>query len=77
MSAENNRTPARIVGPSEGRSLIQGFAVHKLSGDDTGGAFSVVEHNLQPGTLAAPMHTHRDVDELSYVLEGEIGALIY
>ena len=42
----------------------------------TGGAFSVVEHNLPPGALGAPMHTHRDVDELSYVVEGEIGVLI-
>ncbi len=76
MSAETNRSPVRIVGPSEGRSLLGGFAVYKLSGDATGGAFSVVEHNLQPGALGAPVHTHRDVDEISYVLEGEIGALI-
>ena len=76
MSDEANGTRVRIVGPTEGRSLLGGFAVYKLFGDATGGAFSVVEHNLQPRALGAPMHTHRDVDELSYVLEGEIGALI-
>jgi Cupin domain len=36
----------------------------------------VVEHTLAPHTLAAPLHTHRDVDELSYVLEGVIGVRI-
>ncbi len=76
MSAEKNRTPVQIVGAREGRSLLGGFAVYKLLGADTGGAFSVVEHNLQPRTLGAPLHTHRDVDELSYILEGEIGVLI-
>ncbi len=66
----------RVVSPSEGKSVLSGFAVYKLLGADTGGTFSVVEHNLQPGALGAPVHTHRDVDELSYVLEGEIGVLI-
>ena len=74
MSDETN--PIRIVGPTEGKSVMWGFAVYKLLGEDTGGAFSVVEHNLQPGVLGAPVHTHRDVDELSYVVEGEIGVLI-
>lgn len=76
MSAETNRTTVRVVGPTEGRSLLGGFAVPKLFGEDTEGAFSVVEHKLQPGALGAPMHTHRDVNELSYVVEGEIGVLI-
>ena len=76
MSAETNRTTVRVVGPNEGKSLLWGFAVPKLFGEDTGGAFSVVEHNLQPGTLGAPMHTHRDVSEMSYVLEGQIGVRI-
>jgi mannose-6-phosphate isomerase-like protein (cupin superfamily) len=76
MADKKNQSTIRIIGPSEGQSLLMGFAVQKVPGEATGGAFSVVEHNLQPKALAAPMHTHRDVDELSYVLEGEIGALI-
>ncbi len=76
MSGETNGTPGLLVGPSEGKSVLGGVAVYKLSGDVTGGAYSVVEHNLQPRALAAPMHTHRDVNEVSYVLEGEVGALI-
>lgn len=76
MSDEDNSHTVQAVGPSEGKSVLGGFAVYKLSGEVTGGAYSVVEHNLQPHSLAAPMHTHRDVDEVSYVLEGEIGALV-
>jgi mannose-6-phosphate isomerase-like protein (cupin superfamily) len=66
------------VGPGEGRSVYIGGleAVYKLSGEETGGAFSVVEHPVEPGVLAAPPHTHRDEDEFSFVLEGEIGVRI-
>jgi hypothetical protein len=35
--------------------------------------FSVLEHPLEPGALAAPPHTHAAVDEYSFVIEGEIG----
>src|SRR5262245_45774404 len=66
----------KVVGPNEGRTILDRFVVFKLFGADTGGALSVVEHVLEPGTLAAPMHTHRDEDEYSYVLEGQITALI-
>lgn len=76
MSEDTNGTTVQVVGPTEGRSFLGGFAVYKLLGEATGGAYSLVEHNLPPGALGAPMHTHRDVDETSYVLEGEIGALI-
>jgi mannose-6-phosphate isomerase-like protein (cupin superfamily) len=76
MAEAGHHREARVVGPEEGMSLLGGFAVQKLLGWETGGAFSLVEHTLQPGTLAAPMHLHRDVDEASYVLQGEIGARI-
>ena len=47
----------------------------KLYGDDTKGAFSIVEHPIEPGVLVPPhMHTHED--EFSYVLEGEVGARV-
>ena len=35
--------------------------------------FSVVEHPIAPHTLAGPSHVHRNEDEYSYVLEGEVG----
>jgi quercetin dioxygenase-like cupin family protein len=46
--------------------------VFKLLAADTGGTFALVEHPIAPGTLAAPPHRHRDEDEASYVLEGNI-----
>ena len=44
-----------------------------VEGALSGGAFSVLEHPIEPKTLAAPMHTHTREDEYSFVLEGEIG----
>ena len=44
-----------------------------ISGEQTGGLFSVVEHPIDPASLAAPYHTHASEDEYSIVLEGEVG----
>lgn len=49
--------------------------VFKISGEETGGLFSVVEHPIEAGRLVPP-HMHTKEDEFSYVLEGEIGARI-
>jgi quercetin dioxygenase-like cupin family protein len=43
-----------------------------ISGAQTGGRFALVEHPIRPKALAAPVHTHADEDEISYVLEGEV-----
>ena len=42
----------------------------RASGEDTAGAFAVVEETVGPGG-GGPLHVHRDADELIYVLEGE------
>jgi len=47
----------------------------KIPAAMTGGAFSIVEHPLEPGRLVPP-HIHYREDELSYVLEGRIGVRI-
>lgn len=47
----------------------------KVSAEQTGGAFSIVEHPILPGALVPP-HIHHAEDELSYVVEGTIGARI-
>ena len=39
----------------------------------SGADVSIVEHDIAPGTLAAPLHRHANEDEYSYVLEGEVG----
>ena len=47
-----------------------------VSGAQTDGRFALVEHPIRPKALAAPLHTHVDEDEISYVLEGEVGMQI-
>jgi quercetin dioxygenase-like cupin family protein len=66
-----------VVKSGEGRSVSLGGAwvVFKVSGADTGGAFAVVEHPIEPGRLVPP-HVHLHEDEYSYVLEGTIGARV-
>jgi quercetin dioxygenase-like cupin family protein len=66
----------KVIGPQDGRSVMNGFVVYKLFAEDTGGALTIVEHVLEPGMLGAPLHTHRNEDEYSYVLRGELTALI-
>ena len=46
-------------------------AVIKVRGEATGGV-SIVEHSLPPGYLGAAPHRHRNEDETTYVLEGEL-----
>jgi len=43
--------PAVVVEPGRGRSVWLGGmgVVFKISGADTGGAFAVVEHPIEPG----------------------------
>ncbi len=66
-----------LIPPGDTKSVWLGGlgVVFKLSGEETGGIFSVVEHPVDPGILVPP-HMHTRVDEFSYVLEGEIGVRI-
>jgi quercetin dioxygenase-like cupin family protein len=50
--------------------------IHKVPSALTGGDLAIVEHTLPPRTLAAPLHRHREEDEISIVLRGELGALL-
>ena len=63
-----------VVLPGEGKSVHFGgtAAIYKLVGEQTHGTLAIVEHTVAPSTLAAPPHTHRDEDEISYVLQGEL-----
>ncbi len=63
-----------ILSPNDGQLVwLGGLGIHfKLNGTNTQGAFSVVEHPLEPGAFALP-HTHSREDEFSYVLEGTVG----
>ena len=66
-----------VVAPGAGESVSLGGlgVVFKVTGADTGGAFAIVEHPIEPGVLVPP-HRHEHEDELTYVIEGEIGARV-
>jgi len=71
--------PNRIsVSPSEGEradfpSLGNRYVIR---GDQTGQHFALIEHTIPPRALAAPVHTHKNEDEYSYVLAGRMGVMI-
>src|SRR5246127_5243901 len=75
---DSARRLARFRIPSSEGKLVSmgGIGVKfKITGEETGHAFSIVEHPLEPRTLVPP-HLHHDTDEYSYVVEGEFGARI-
>jgi len=67
---------SQLIGPDDGLRILNDFVIFKLLGEDAGGRFALVEHRLAPGQLAAPIHTHQHEDEYSFVLEGELSALL-
>ena len=70
---------ARVLGPEDGEikggmgGLTNRFMIR---GAETGGAFSILEHRLAPRALAGPLHKHSGEDEYSFVLEGQVGAVL-
>jgi quercetin dioxygenase-like cupin family protein len=64
-----------VLGPNEGEAvqLLKLGVRFMIDGETTDGAFSLVEHPLPPRALGSPVHTHRNEDEYSYVLEGRVG----
>ena len=68
-SPETLTVPA---GAGEVASLGALGVIFKVAAEQTGGAFTIVEHPMAPGALAPP-HVHEREDELSYVLEGQVG----
>jgi quercetin dioxygenase-like cupin family protein len=69
---------AKVIGPSDGKlGFLGSIGVRfMIWGADVSGRFSVVEHTMSPGALAAPMQRHSREDEYSYVLRGRLGALL-
>lgn len=63
---------AFVLRPGEGRHIDLGnFGMSlKAGGDETGGAFSLLEA-AEPPDFGPPLHVHRDCAEAFYVLEGE------
>ena len=69
---------AKVLGPHDGKAGVLGSMGVRfmISGAESGGGFSLVEHPLPPRALGAPLHRHAHEDEYSYVVEGRIGALL-
>jgi mannose-6-phosphate isomerase-like protein (cupin superfamily) len=63
---------AYVLAPGEGRAIdLGGFGMSlKASGEETGGAFSLLEA-AEPAGFGPPMHIHHDAAEAFYILEGE------
>ena len=62
-----------VLYPGEGRAVwvVGDRYTIKASGEETGGAFALVEALVPPGS-GPPPHIHRWEDEAFYVLEGEL-----
>lgn len=72
--------PTLLKGPSRPRPLLQQgdarwffgqLAIIRATGEDTGGAYALVEVHC-PAGLEAPLHVHHAEDEGFLVLDGEL-----
>jgi quercetin dioxygenase-like cupin family protein len=74
----NTAALARVLGPTDGKAGFLGSIGVRfmVDGDVTERGFSLVEHPMSARALAAPMHRHHREDEYSYVVEGQMGALL-
>lgn len=66
-------TEPQLLADEEGRPIWSFGALMnlKMTGDETGGAFALVDHLADPG-VESPYHVHHREEELFYVLDGEI-----
>ena len=71
-------TAVKVIGPTDGRlGFLGSIGVRfMIDGDETDQGFSLVEHPMSARALAAPLHRHSREDEYSYILEGQMGALL-
>jgi quercetin dioxygenase-like cupin family protein len=60
-----------LISPDEGVHLSILDITHKVTAQDFGGAFTIIEAGLPPGEMIPP-HTHTREDECNFVLEGEL-----
>lgn len=71
----DNKQPTFFARPNiDSRSVLLGpnKVTFLISGEETGGNFSLTEFEAAPPPApAAPLHIHHDADETIYVLDGE------
>ena len=65
---------ATILGPGEGETVSIGLTTSefKATTEATGGAFSLSETTVAPGFPGPPPHTHREMIDSFYVLDGTL-----
>lgn len=70
-------TSGKFLGPGEGQSFVlKGIHVApKVTGEDNGGAYCLIEHAVPPG-LGSPAHVCRKVRTAYYVVEGEFSVVL-
>jgi mannose-6-phosphate isomerase-like protein (cupin superfamily) len=79
MPEADNSSQPRVLKAGEGLIVGDPGGVRDrfmIDGEDTGGRFALVQHLFAPRALAAPMHRHHREDEYTFVLRGEIGAVL-
>jgi quercetin dioxygenase-like cupin family protein len=65
----------KILGPGEGETLTNHLGANvliRITGQETAGAYSVVEAEQPTDALTAPLHIHDLEDEAIQVLEGRL-----
>jgi mannose-6-phosphate isomerase-like protein (cupin superfamily) len=67
-----------VLGPGEGTSYAVGTAasLFKATSEATAGFFSLAEATIQPGTSGPPPHSHRELLDSFYVLEGTLAVRV-
>ena len=70
---------ARYSPPGHGAPVpIRRFrTLVKVPATDTAGRYSLLEHALDPETLAMPMHRHREETKTLYAIEGSLTVQIH
>ncbi len=78
MEASMEQSAVKVLGAHDGKAGFLGTIGVRfmIDGDETGRRFSVVKHPMSPHALAAPVHRHTREDEYSYILSGNVGALL-
>ncbi len=73
MDQQSIKSILTTVGPQEGQivSIAGGAYRIVISGEQTGGTFAVIEMSVPPNGGPGP-HSHAEIQESFYVLDGEI-----
>jgi len=68
-----------ILGPGEGNGVDIGTdarCTFKLTGEESGGHFGLFEWTMAPGAFGPRPHIHKEMEEMFYVIEGEVDLII-